>query len=130
MALRAPLELLEAQVLPGEGQDGRKRRAAAEHLEHEGPATCVADLGAGAAGADPSLAHGRRLLRVAGPLVLAPRRLRPPHPLRSRLRTRRQPSCRWPPAGIVAPILDSGAAEGGIQVRRSWLQLGWWSGYC
>ena len=84
-------QLSEAQVLLGERQDGRG--AAAEHLEHGGSATCVADFGARVAGADPSLAHGRRLLRVGHPpLVLAPRHPRPPRALRSRLPTRRRPS--------------------------------------
>ena len=122
VALRAPLA-----ALGGAGPSGRGRTAAGVellHLEHGGPATCVADLGAGAAGADPSLAYGRRLLQVGHPLlVLAPCRPRPPGPLRSRLRTRRRPSRRWPPAGTVAPISDSGMMEGGIQVRSSWLQL-------
>ena len=124
MTLRAPLETFGGAGLArlGEGQDGRGRGAAADHPEHKGPPTYVAEFGAGAAGANSSLAHGRRLSScnccewAALLWFWPPRRPRPPRALRYRLRTRRRPSRRAPPAGTVAPISDSGAMEDGIQV--------------
>ena len=68
MTLRAPLETFGGAGLArlGEGQDGRGRGAAADHPEHKGPPTYVAEFGAGAAGANSSLA-----MAVVSPPVTA-----------------------------------------------------------
>ena len=60
----------------------------------------------------PSSARGLQELALPSPMAV----VSPPAAAPDRGH-RRRPSRRSPPAGTVAPISDSGALEGGIQVR-------------